>query len=104
MNLCSTEEERITAKMKFADAVLHVWYKADGRFQTAATEAAGALAMKRGENEDEAMMEFGIAADVLARSASDAITAQRDEYQRQAEIRRAEREKQEAVKRQIRSA
>lgn len=104
MNLCSTEEERITAKIKFADAVLHVWHKADGRFQTAATEAAGALAKKRGENEQEAMLEFQVAGDALARTAGDALRAQREESQRQGQILRTQRAKEEAIRRQIRNA
>ncbi|WP_298852226.1 hypothetical protein [uncultured Ruegeria sp.] len=104
MNLCSTEEERIAAKVKFAEAVLHVWHKADGRFRTAATEAAGAIARKNSKNEQNAMLEFQIAADVLSRSAGDALRAQTEESKRQGQILREQREKEEAIRRQIRSA
>lgn len=104
MNLCQTEEERNKAKLKFADAVLQVWYKADGRFQAAATEAAGALAKRAGKSEQDAMLDFQIAAEALGRGAGDALRAQQMESQRLGQIQREKREEQEALQRQIRSA
>ena len=104
MSSFNTKDETETALLRFAAAVLHMWYRAGSEFGNGAFEAAQELARRRGEDPFQAGVEFTNLVAEYGRTAGAAMSAKHEEMERQRDVRRAETEKKDQLRRRLRNA